>query len=707
MNDAALSFLYQYIGGGFLFSLGLYFGWRGGYVGLRSPAQRMNLFLCLGGLALLFVLQGYLQFVAPNEPQSVTRVSEPLAKKSVGTSLDYGVMIAYFLVILAIGTWFGRNSKSTKDFFFGGQRFSWWFITMSLVATVIGSYSFVKYSKIAYNYGLSSSQSYLNDWFWIPLFLFGWLPIIFFSKVVSIPEYFDRRFGRTARLNVTFLLLVYLVGYVGINLYTMGTALEYLLSWDVFTAACVVAAISAVYVTVGGQTSVIVTDLFQGIMQIAAGILIMVLGVAAFGGFGDFWSALPPEHRMAFPNFNDDPSFSLVGVFWQDAVANTAVFYFLNQGCIMRFMSVKNVTEGRKAIVATVLILMPLASIVVASGGWIGSAMNEAGMLPPETTAKHIFFTVSQILCSPGIFGLVMAALTAALMSTVDTLITAVAAIAVNDIWRPYIKPNQPDAYYLKVARYTSITVTLVGVALVPVFSQFDSIYSAHGAFTAAVTPPLVIALLLAVLWPRYTPAAASATILGGFAIILLSVQFPSLIEPFAHGVPTVTGDGTELVGAKAHKFMRAFFGLSVSLLIGILVSLFTKPRAREEIEGLTQASSQALVRARYGAEVNVYDEQAKITITLQADTEDAIDLATGSYVVHLSAKAASELGVRPGDTVLLSDSRWWFGGLRSVHAQIHETPIEEDGICVKLGPTLRQRVDARGTGQLVAERIL
>ena len=254
----ATPFLYQYGVGGMVFFVGLFLGWKAGYVGLRTSSQKRNLFITLGGLFVLMGLQGFLEFVAPNMPHNPVK-GDPLPTLSVGTSLDYGIMVGYFLVILALGTWFGRYNKSTRDFFFGGQKFSWWFITMSLVATTVGSYSFIKYSRVAYNYGLSSSQTYLNDWFWVPLFLFGWLPIIFFSKVVSIPEYFDRRFGPAARAMVTGLLLIYLIGYVGINLYTMGTALEALLGWDVFTAACVVACISAVYVTWGGQTSVIVT----------------------------------------------------------------------------------------------------------------------------------------------------------------------------------------------------------------------------------------------------------------------------------------------------------------------------------------------------------------------------------------------------------------------------------------------------------------
>ena len=113
---------------------------------------------------------------------------------------------------------------------------------VTVIATTIGSYSFVKYSAIAFNHGLASSQTYLNDWLWMPLLLFGWLPILYFSRVVSIPEYFGRRFDSKVRLAATVSVLIYLVSYIGVNLYTMGTVLENLLGWDVLWAAALVGA---------------------------------------------------------------------------------------------------------------------------------------------------------------------------------------------------------------------------------------------------------------------------------------------------------------------------------------------------------------------------------------------------------------------------------------------------------------------------------
>ena len=713
-------YVYQYSIGGLLLATGLFFGWRVGFVGLQSGPPRRNLIIVLLGLAFIMGLQGFLQFEAPTHHYETppelgcadglsplwtgsewTCGSPTIVPDTPGTALDYGVMIAYFLAILAIGSYFGRHSKTTKDFFFGGQRFSWWFITMSLIATVIGSYSFVKYSRVAYSYGISSSQTYLNDWFWLPLFLFGWLPIIFFSKVVSIPEYFERRFGPGARAAVTALLLIYLVGYIGVNLFTMGTALHHLIGWEIFPAAVLVACISAIYVTAGGQTSVIVTDLFQGFMLLAAGAVIMILGISSLGGGEEFWAFLKPEHKMAFPNFNSDPSYSSVGVFWQDAIANSAVFFFLNQGVMMRFLSVKNVNEGKKAAISSMLILMPIAAVVVASGGWIGSAMESAGQISPDTDPGKVFFDVSAILCQPGVFGLIMAALTAALMSTVDTLITAVAAIVVNDVWRPYVRPGRPDRYYLGIARKSSVMITIFGVLLVPLFMTFDSIYSAHGAFTAAVTPPLVIALLFAMLWPRFTPKAAVATVLGGFALVVLSIFIPELVAPFSQGIPSETADGKALEYAKLYKFTRALYGLAVSAAIGIIVTLFTKPRDAAQIEGLTQPTVRKLIAKQTGSDAHPYQRVKKIKAAVTHSDTDTIHEASGQVIVQLSQKALDKLHLQPGDSILVSDRRWWFGGLRSSHAQIADEIADGADELVVLGPELRTRV-AKGDGRMV-----
>lgn len=677
--------VYQYSVGGVVFAAGLYFAWRQGYIG-TSGAQLRNLVLLVGGLAAVFGLQAYLQYAPMEEAAQVPYTGEPYVRTQLGTPIDYAIMVGYFVAMLAIGTWFGRGSTSTKDFFFGGQRFSWWLIAFSMVATTIGSYSFVKYSKIAFGYGIASSQTYLNDWLWAPLLMFGWLPLLYFSRVVSIPEYFGRRFGPGARQVATWLLLVYLVGYIGINLFTMGQALSILLGWPVFWSAAGVAAVSAVYVTFGGQTSVIMTDLFQGAMLLATGLVLLALGIDYLGGFDEFWVHLPRSHRQAFVPLNEDPSYPAVGIFWQDAMANSAMFYFLNQGMVMRLLSARSVKDSRKAVTTVMLVLMPIAALVVASGGWVAKALTHAGVIDPNIEGKEAFFVAADFLAMPGVFGLIMAALTAALMSTVDTLVTAVAAIAVNDLYVPR-RPKSTDEQRLRVARISSVTISVVGVALVPVFMQFGSIYSAHGAFTAAVTPPLVVSLLLGVFWRRYTPTAALWTMVGGSIAIFASVVWPELIAPFAHGVPMKEVEDGFLAGKDVWKFMRAFYGIVVCAAIGVGVSLFTKARPIEDVKGLvwgTVEDAIAWYKGASGKEV----ESDWAEANARAGDDDR-RLGPGLLpVVTLDEGLAATIGANVGDLVYLSDARAWLGGLKASHAVIDGIEQLGDGAIV-VGPTL------------------
>jgi SSS family solute:Na+ symporter len=322
----------------------------------------------------------------------------------------------------------------------------------------------------------------------------------------------------------------------------------------------------------------------------------------------------------------------------------------------------------------------------------VARALVHAGYLPDTIHATDAFYVAAELVSRPGIFGLVLAALTAALMSTVDTLITAVAAVTVNDVYKLYIKPDAGERTMLSVARWTSVIVTMVGVALVPLFMQFDSIYSAHGAFTAAVTPPLVVTLLLSVFWRRFTKVAALATLLGGLFAVGLSLVFPELVTPFAQGVSAGEPGSGLLAGMKQYKFMRACFGLCVSATIGVVVSLFTKPESAERQEGLVWGRvPQALANLRAHTE-----RRAPALATVIERVDDT--LAPGDELlpmVRLSSRLAEALDAGAGDRVYVSDTRWWLGGLYAAHGMVEAVDESLEGAALAMGPSMRDSVVA------------
>jgi SSS family solute:Na+ symporter len=528
---------------------------------------------------------------------------------NIGTSTDWIVMVVYFLVIMLFGSYFGKYNRSTKDFFFGGRRFAWWLIAFSIVATGVGSHSFVKYSAKAFEHGFSSTMTYINDWFFIPFFFFGWLPIIVYSKIRSIPEYFEKRFSPSARFLATVLLLLYMIGYIGIGFLTLGKAALPLLpeSFEIFGTnfqvtlmgvITVIAVITGIYITFGGQTAVIFTDLLQGFILLFAGLLLFFLGISYLGGFDIFWNLLPTSWKLPLAHFNEPSSFNFVGIFWQDGVAGSVGFLFLNMGLIMRFMATKSVNEGRKAAAFNVMFMLPISAIVVGNAGWVGKAISliSPDVVPPNTSPDEIFVVVANIVSSPGVFGFIMAALTAALMSTVDTLINATAAIYINDVHRPikvWLKKYDEDArtedrHELASARVSSVAITTLGVLAVLVFRDFPTVYEAHGFFHSTLTPPLVVAVFLGIFWRKFTPAAVITSFLGGVTLMILGANYPAiLIAPFDHGI--------EMDTSHPYSYIRALYNLFVCSGIAIVAAL-TASLQQKIVNGLKRKENHRFI---------------------------------------------------------------------------------------------------------------
>jgi len=608
--------------------------------------------------------------------------------QAIGGNLDYAVMLGYFVVVLGFGLYFGRFTKSTKDFFFGGQRFSWWLIAFSCVATVVGSYSFIKYSAAGFRYGICSTQSYLNDWFWMPILVLVWIPIIYYRKIQSVPEYLEIRFDRKTRVAATLIILFYIVGYIGINLITLGRTLETLLGWEVMTGAIITAVAVALYVYIGGQTAVIMTDLLQGIILLVAGLGLFAAAIYHFGGFGNFWALLPTEHKYAFSDFNGPPKFSFIGIYAQDGLANTGALMLMHQGFIMRFLSLKSVKDSRRMVVCWILVLAPLAAIATSCGGWIAKALVNNGEL--ETDAGDSFVKAAHFLCAPGVFGFVLAALTAALMSTADSLINAVSAIFVNDIWRPYIRPKSSDKHYLHVARIASLVAAGAGLSLVPIFMK-DTIYGAHSMFTAAVTPPVLVAIFLGITWKRYTPTAAFVTIVGGAVLIGLSFVWPdALVGPFDFGM-----------GPDSYKFMRALFGLLAAGTLGVSLTYLTKPRPEQELKGLVAGTQTDAMRQFKGGEPN---RRSGSKVRLQARLDPRL---SGENLVIIPLQALKTMAAEPGDLLYASHTRWWYGGLRSVHVKAGPLAGSEDAGLMRISPEDAATAHFTNDQEVVVEKIM
>ena len=600
-----------------------------------------------------------------------------------------GLVVCYFVMVTFFGTYFSRFSADIHDFFFSGQRFAWWLPFVSMMATGIGSYSYLKYSEQGLNTGMNSAMGYMNEWFILPLFFFGWLPLMYWTKTKSIPQYFEKRFNRPVRYITVSILLAYIFYYIGYNLFTIGLAFEGIFGLPPLLTLPLIALFLGTYVSLGGQTAVIFTDLVQGVILYLAGFTAFACGLAVLGGWGEFFAYLPLEHRLPFAPLRDNPHFNSVGMFWGDALAGSIAFLFLNQGFLMRFLSIRSVDEARLAGTANVLVTLPLSALVVGAIGWIGKALLEkqkalGGAISPHglleiENSYHTFVSVVLHVTQnqPVILGLILAALLAALMSTIDTLINAAGAIFIYDIYKPLIRPRAPDRHYLKTARLASFAITGLSLALSAwFFFQRGTLMSIHYKGIMVIIPSIVTTLLLGLLWRRFNSISASCSLLSGALFSFMSLRFPEWIEPlraFCYGSPT--GDPF---------LFRALFGMLTAGGTGIVVCLFTAPANRERTKGLSLDSLDHALFLFKGGKPNWKRGKKIRSLSLKTDNSRA------AGEISVSVRNAGIMGARPGDIVYVADRRWYLGGLRSGRFRLGLCHNKGDGVILLPGATLK-----------------
>ena len=414
--------------------------------------------------------------------------------------------------------------------------------------------------------------------------------------------------------------------------------------------------------SLGGQTAIIFTDLIQGVVLLFAGLLLFGLGIIYLGGLDIFWNNLSITNKLPLADFNSPPDFNFVGIFWQDGVVGSVGFAFMNQAVIMRFLAARSVVHARRATMMNVLVFLPLGTLAVSNSGWIARAItNTSPDVIAETANPNGIFTIVAgiVASSEAVFAFLVAAVVAALMSSLDSQINASTAVAVNDVYTPLSK-NPSEKTKLRISMFTSLFVTFIGIQAAFLFSKYGTIYEAHGAFHSIVTPPMVTVIFLGIFWQRFSSRAAILTFVLGAIFIYLGVLYPKLfVQPFSHGI--------EFIEAKPWSYIRALYNVVACVAIGVVVTLLTKPPNNyDKIKGLTLWTIKDGPKYFKGSEVN---KNAGITIKFSGSEIEVSNKEDNT--VSLPKKYMNEIKGEKRDLIYISDHRWYLGGMKSTHARL------------------------------------
>ena len=545
------------------------------------------------------------------------------------STIDLGVFTVYALVILGIGFFVSRGKKgvekSAEDYFLAGKSLPWWAIGASLIAANISAEQFIGMSGSGFALGLAIAS---YEWMAaITLLVVGkyFLPIFIEKGLYTIPQFVEKRFSTNLK---TILAVFWIALFVFVNLTTVlflgGKALDTILGTGdgsmLINAIIGLGLFAAAYSLWGGLAAVAWTDVVQVVILIFGGLLMTyfaLINVTDSGSFIDgmkyVYHAAPERFSMILdkgeiitPNGKDAwfdlPGIAvLIGGIW---VANLYYWGF-NQYIIQRTLAAKSLKEGQKGI-AFAAFLKLIIPVIVVLPGIIAYVMNldASGTLDMAKLANEGFISdagqVANDNAAPwliknfipsGLKGLILAALAAAIVSSLASMLNSTSTIFTMDIYKSLLNKDASDRTMVRVGRLSGLVALIIAMLIAPKLGSLGQVFQFIQEYTGVVSPGILAVFLTGLFYKRATNNAAIWGVLLSIPMAMYFKVGPNewsdsavfVTLPFMHqmmftaigsilvimGISAIEGNNTD---AKAIVLSKKLFATDPSFNVGAVV---------------------------------------------------------------------------------------------------------------------------------------
>ena len=512
--------------------------------------------------------------------------------------VDLLIIALYFVMVLGIGFYLKRYTKTGEDFFLAGRDMSAWIAGLSFVAANLGSLELMGWAAAAYQYGLLAAH-----WYWIgaiPAMLFlgiVMMPFYYISKTHSVPGYLQLRFGEGSRAlsAITFGFMTVLMS--GINMYSMALVLKIVLGWDINFSIWVSSITVAVYVFLGGLLSAIFNEVLQFFLIWFGAILISIIGLVEAGG----WSGMVRRIHQNFPQqdythlwlglgaFSDNP----MGIHWTGIVLGLGFviafgYWTTDFLVVQRVLTAKDLRSAKMAPIIGAGFKMAVPFIVILPGLLALAVLPEklVGEAQAQATGMHSYNEVLPLMlaryCGPGLLGLGITALIAGFMSGMAGNVSAFATVWTYDIYRAFIRKTASDHHYVSMGRWCTIAGVLISIGTAYLVMQFLSIMDYVQALFSFFIAPLFGTVILGMLWKRATPAGGFWGLLCG-TVGSIGLWLWVKIDPAALRYVALSPNAKDM----AENMYRALWSWIICVVVTVVVSVLTKPKPERELSGL------------------------------------------------------------------------------------------------------------------------
>uniref|UniRef100_A0A667HUS2 Sodium/mannose cotransporter SLC5A10 n=1 Tax=Lynx canadensis TaxID=61383 RepID=A0A667HUS2_LYNCA len=519
---------------------------------------------------------------------------DPRAPSPKLSVTDLIVITVYFALNLAVGIWSScRASRNTvRGYFLAGRDMTWWPIGASLFASSEGSGLFIGLAGSGAAGGLAVAGFEWNATYVLLALAWVFVPIYISSEIVTMPEYIQKRYGgqRICMYLSILSLLLSVFTKISIDLYAGALFVHICLGWNFYLSTTLVLAITALYTIAGGLAAVIYTDALQTLIMVVGAVILTVKAFDQIGGYEQLAAAyaqavpsrtianttchLPRTDAMHM--FRDPHTGDLPWTGMTFGLTIMATWYWCtDQVIVQRSLSARDLNHAKAgSILASYLKMLPMGLIIM-----------------PGMISRALF---------PGLRGLMIAVMMAALMSSLTSIFNSSSTLVTMDIWRR-LRPLAGERELLLIGRLVIVVLVGVSVAWIPILQDSNSgqLFIYMQSVTSSLAPPVTAVFVLGIFWRRANEQGAFWGLMVGLAL-----GATRLVLEFLHPAPRCGDPDTRPAILSSMHYLH--FAVALFVLSGVVVvagSLLTSPPQGIQIENLTwwTLAQDVLVGAKAG----------------------------------------------------------------------------------------------------------
>lgn len=444
------------------------------------------------------------------------------------TTLDVTIIILYLLFISWRGLREAHTHNTTDDFFLADRSLSWPLIGLSLFATNISTSSIIGLASSGYKTGISVFNYEWTGSVMLVIFAIFIVPFYLKYRLTTMPEYLEHRFDHRSRVYFSIISIIVnvLIDIAG-ALYASSLFLSGIFpDVDLYVFVIVMALITGLYTVFGGLRAVIATDSIQAALLTLGSATIAVVVFHEVGSWQEIKSAVEPKF-LSLVQPVDDPLIPWPTLFISLPILG---FYFMctNQHMVQRILGAKSIDDGRKGAIFASLLKLPLLFILVLPG-------TMARLIYPSLENSNLVFPQLMFDFLPaGVLGIVLTGFIAALMSSIDSALTAASSIATMDLYKK-IKPDSSQKHLIKMGKVFIMLAVFIASLWAPFIDRFPTLWEYLQAVLSYLSPSVVTCFLFGLFWKKASAEGAfSALWMGSLLAVALIINnyFYHIVDP-------------------------------------------------------------------------------------------------------------------------------------------------------------------------------